>query len=128
MTTFGKKYPYCKCELFVYYKSSLNNNKSEYHLLSDSDDIKLNIYGYNKLYLIKINSLCNCELKNYLNYMNMKKFEVIEKLKELDIERENKEKKIIELKNINDEENLKNLELNKEIFKLKEKNLELQKK
>ena len=127
LTTFGKTYPFCKCELFVYYISSLNNNKSEYHLLSDSDDMKLNKYEYKKLYLIKVNSACNCELKNYLNYMNMKKFEVIEKLKELDIEGENKEKKNYRIKKYNDEETLKNLELNKEITKLKEKNLELQK-
>ena len=95
LTNFSKKYPYCKCLFFVYYKNSINSDKNKYKLLTTLDDKKLSEFEHSKLYLIKINSLCNCEFKTYSKYMIMKKFEIISKLKDLDINKEDKEKKFL---------------------------------
>ena len=107
MTNFGKKYPYCKCELSLY-----NKVKNSYHLLTNSDNSKLNEFKIDRFYLIKGKNRCDCEYKNYVKYMSLSKFDIIEKLKNLDDE-------ILELKQSN-RMNLKNEDLISENLKLKD--------
>ena len=81
MTTFSqkyKKYNFCKCVLSVYYKRSNN-----YVLLSRDVKKKLSDFKYKELFIIKTNTLCDCEFKMYKAFMNMEKFDVITKLKEV---------------------------------------------
>ena len=127
LTTFGRKYPYCKCVLFVYYKISSTFSHSKYHLLSDSDEKKLKEFNHNKLYLIKIDHLCDCEYKTYSKYMNMKKFEILEDLKNLDLANQENEKEIDELKKLKDKNESEIKALNDEIKKLKAENSSLKK-
>ena len=127
LTTFGRKYPYCKCVLFVYYKISSTFSQSKYHLLSDSDEKKLKEFNHNKLYLIKIDHLCDCEYKTYSKYMNMKKFEILEDLKNLDLANQENEKEIDELKKLKDKNESEIKALNDEIKKLKAENSSLKK-
>lgn len=80
MTTFSQKYKrynFCKCVLSVFYKKS-----NKYFLLSRDVKKKLSDFKHKELFLIKKNTLCDCELKMYKTYMNMEKFDVIAKLKE----------------------------------------------
>ena len=118
LTTFGQKYKYCKCELNVYYKISAYFSQNKYHLLSDSDNDKLSGYNHNKLFLIKINKICDCEYKNYSKYMIMQKFDVISKLK-------HSEKEISELEKYNDELKLLNEKSEMEIKEVIKENLKL---
>jgi hypothetical protein len=127
LTTFGRKYPYCKCVLFVYYKISSKFGHGNYHLLSDSDEKKLKEFNYNKLYLIKIDHLCDCEYKTYNKYMNMKKFEILADLKNLDIENKKNEEEIDKLTKIKYEQETQIKALNEEIQKLKDENSSLKK-
>ena len=127
LTTFGRKYPYCKCVLFVYYKISATFGPSKYHLLSDSDEKKLKEFNHNKLYLIKIDHLCDCEYKTYTKYMNMKKFEILADLKNLDIENKKNEEEIDKLTKIKYEQETEIKALNEEIQKLKDENSSLKK-
>ena len=41
LTSFGEKYHYCKCVLFVFYQISVSFMSTSFRLLSDSDDTKL---------------------------------------------------------------------------------------
>ena len=125
LTTFGQKYKYCKCELNVYYKISAYFSQNKYHLLSDSDNDKLSGYNHNKLFLIKINKICDCEYKKYSKYMIMQKFDVISKLKHSENKFSELEKYNDELKLLNEKSEMKieelireNLKLNEEIQKL----------
>ena len=81
LTNFGNKYQYCKCELFLYFKKI-----NSYRRLTQFDSDKLKDFIYEELYLIKITIPCNCDYLDYRNYMNMKKFDIIEKLKDLNKE------------------------------------------
>ena len=76
LKTFGQKSKFCKCTLFMYFKTS-----NIYHLLSRKDSSRLSEYGLYKLYLIKINSECNCEFKLYTKYMKMHTFDLIKEFK-----------------------------------------------
>ena len=76
LTTFGQKYKICKCVISVYYKKS-----KSYVLLSIDDKKKLSEFKPDKLYVIKTNTLCECEYKMLSKYMNMEKFDVIAELK-----------------------------------------------
>jgi len=76
LTTFGQKYKICKCVVSVYYKKS-----KSYVLLSIDDKKKLSEFKPDKLYVIKTNTLCQCEYKILSKYMNMEKFDVIAELK-----------------------------------------------
>ena len=76
LTTFGQKYKICKCVVSVYYKKS-----KSYVLLSIDDKKKLSEFKPDKLYVIKTNTLCQCEYKMLSKYMNMEKFDVIAELK-----------------------------------------------
>ena len=87
LTTFGKKYPLCKCEISIFYK-----NKNVYSPLSGNEDSKLSSLIIDKPYIIKIKNECHCEYKTYKNYMYIPKFEVIKRIKELDDEKNNLEK------------------------------------
>ena len=80
LTTFGqkyKKYNFCKCMLQVYYKKSKN-----YEILSKDTKKKLSQFKQEKLYVIRTNTLCDCEYKMYMDFMKMEKFDVIAALKD----------------------------------------------
>ena len=80
LTTFGQKYKqykFCKCMLSVYFKKSKN-----YEILSKETKKKLSQFKNDKLYLIRTNTLCDCEFKMYMDYMKMEKFDVIAALKD----------------------------------------------
>ena len=122
LTTFSQKYKrynFCKCVLSMFYKKS-----NKYFLLSRDVKKKLSDFKHKELFLIKTNTLCDCELKMYKTYMNMEKFDVITKLKEVsekanDLEEESKLKL---------EEYQKKLEkLQKELEETQKKFEELQK-
>ena len=122
LTTFSQKYKrynFCKCVLSDFYKKS-----NKYFLLSRDVKKKLSDFKHKELFLIKTNTLCDCELKMYKTYMNMEKFDVITKLKEVsekanDLEEESKLKL---------EEYQKKLEkLQKELEETQKKFEELQK-
>ena len=78
LTNFGYQYQYCKCQIAVYQKT---NNK--YKILSNSDSSKLSDFNYDNLYIIRTTKLCECEYK-FWKYSHMKKFEIIEKLIQLE--------------------------------------------
>ena len=79
LTNFGHKYRYCKCELYVFFK---NEKENSYRRLTEVDTNKLKDFFYDELYLIRVTIPCRCKYKKYLKYMNMKKFDIIKKLKE----------------------------------------------
>ena len=81
LTSFGEKYHYCKCVLFVFYQVSVSFMSTSFRLLSDSDDTKLKDKPYDKLFLIKRNVECNCMFKMYKDYMKMQKFNIIAELR-----------------------------------------------
>ena len=85
LTTFGHKFRFCKCVLFLYYKEKHHFSNSIYHLISKHDNKKIGEKKYSELYLIKTNVLCDCEYKMYSKYMNMNKFDILTELKRLDI-------------------------------------------
>ena len=125
LTTFGLKYPLCRCELTAYYK--LNN---EYCLLTTSDDIGLNSLRFDRLYLLKAKPQCNCEFKDYRNFMSISTINLIKKLKITDLEMKNSEidrKELkLEVENLR-EINRKYEELKKEHNILKNENEKLRK-
>ena len=41
LTTFGQKYKYCKCVLYLFYQEASTFKQTKYKLLSDSDEKKL---------------------------------------------------------------------------------------
>ena len=122
LTTFSQKYKrynFCKCVLSVFYKKS-----NKYFLLSRDVKKKLSDFKYKELFLIKTNTLCDCELKMYKTYMNMEKFDVITKLKEVS----EKANDLEEESNLKLEEYQKKLEkLQKELEETQKKCKELQK-
>ena len=69
LTNFSQKYPCCKCQISVYYK---DDNK--YHLIK-SDIMRLK--DNTELYIINIKSKCNCEYKDYKDYLTVPKFDII---------------------------------------------------
>lgn len=84
LLTFGKKYENCcPCVLFVYYLQSSLFDANKLILLSKDDNQKLSQFNYNRLYIIKRNCLCDCELKEYYKYMNMQKIDIIKELKNM---------------------------------------------
>ena len=116
LTTFGKKYHHCKCLLFLYYKTSQIFSQDRYNLFTKEDDKKLIDLEYDTLNLIKINGNCNCKYKDYNKLMIMKKFDIIEEYRQLDLS-----KKEIYADKINIEQ------LKKTIEELKEENNKLKK-
>ena len=115
LTNFGKQFNFCQCLLSLYYKSNSTFGQNKYHLLSDSDNKKLKEFNYDELYLIKVDALCDCEYKEYMKYMNMKKFDLITRLKKLEMQNKENENKIKEYEEIKP----KYLNLKEEIKKLK---------
>ena len=117
LTTFGHKYSNCcKCVLSLYCLVKKNYSL----LLNDDNKKKLSESKYDKLYLIKVNNLCDCELKMYNKYMNMDKFDLIAEIKKLYESNQ-------ELKNKNEEVNLDNLNLKSKIDELSKDNRKLKK-
>ena len=100
LTTFGQKYKFCKCLLFVYKRVSQIIGQNKYYLLSDDDKKKLNEFGTTNIYLIKNNIQCECEYKMFQNYMNMSKFHIIEKIKNLNNRKKELEQSELEKKQI----------------------------
>ena len=98
LTTFGQDFNYCKCVLSVYYKKGKN-----YQILSSDAKKKLSDFKQDKLYIIKTNTLCDCEFKEYDNYMNMEKFDIIKDLKSIEDEIEKLENSQINFKEIKKE-------------------------
>ena len=89
LRNYGEKYPYCKCQLSVFYKMD-----NKYLLLSEDEKTKLT---HKELYLIKIKPQCDCENKKYIEYMNRSKYDIIAEL----TEEIKKLKKTEEIKNLN---------------------------
>ena len=111
LLTFGNKYKYCPCVLFVYYLESSLFGNDKLILLSKDDNLKLSQFNHTHFYIIKRDSICDCEYKEYNKYMNMEKIDIIKELKNLknecskldDMEKQNEEyrKKIEELEKEN---------------------------
>ena len=116
LTTFGQKYKYCKCILDVYYL-----NKRVYQILSKDESKKLSDFNNIKqFYLIKTNSLCDCELKMYYEYINESKFDILSQFSKSKEEIENLQKLNKDIKSEKEKSNLKNEELINEIKQLKQ--------
>ena len=121
LTTFGHKYDKCcKCLLSLY-----SADRRNYTLLLDDDNTKkLSLYKYDKIFLIKVNALCDCEFKMYNKYMNMNKFDLISKIKELEGLYQIVNDNFKELEDSSKNENLNskkiNTELNEKVKKLTE--------
>lgn len=110
LTTFGHKYKKCcKCLLSLYSADKRNFNL----LLNDDNSRKLMECKYDKLFLVKVGALCDCEFKMYNKYINMNKFDLITKIKELEAYNIDNQQKIEDLFQRNKNENLKNLDLQK---------------
>ena len=111
LLTFGNKYKYCPCVLFVYYLESSLFSSDKLILLSKDNNLKLSQFNQTHFYIIKRDSICDCEYKEYNKYMNMEKIDIIKELKDLknecskldDMEKQNEEyrKKIEELEKEN---------------------------
>ena len=120
LSTFGKKYKYCKCLFSLYTKnSSVFFGPIKYKFLSNEHKKMLNEFNVTELYLIKTNALCDCEFKMYTKYMNMEKFDIIAKLKDIESQNKKYEKRIEDLKKSDDKKNSANDKLNKENSELK---------
>ena len=76
-------YQYCSCVLFIYYKLSEFLEEKKYILLTKDENTKLSNYKYNNLYIIKRDAICDCQLKEYINYMGRSKIDLIMDLKNL---------------------------------------------
>ena len=124
LTAFGHKYSNCcKCVLSLYY-----TEKKDYSLLlNDDNEKKLSESKYDKLYLIKVNKLCDCELKMYNEYMNMNKFDLITKIKKLEEDNQKSKRNYEDLEAFNNKVNLENLELKRKIDELSHDNRKLKK-
>ena len=119
LTTFGKKYQLCECEISILYKNNnsytplSSKDKLIYSPISGKDDSKLSGLAIDNIYIIKTKNECNCELKDFKKYIYMPKFELIKKFKELKEENNKLEK--------NSKEQISRIEqLEKENKKLKE--------
>ena len=119
LSTFGQKYKYCKCLFSLYTKNSSMFGPDKYKFLSNDHKKRLNEYDVQEFYLIKTNALCDCEYKMYTKYINMEKFDIIAKLKDLDLQNKKNEIEIEKLKKSNEKKNSANDKLNKENSKLK---------
>ena len=119
LSTFGQKYKYCKCLFSLYTKNSSIFGPDKYKFLSNDHKKRLNEYDVQEFYLIKTNALCDCEYKMYTKYINMEKFDIIAKLKDLDLQNKKNEIEIEKLKKSNEKKNSANDKLNKENSKLK---------
>ena len=119
LSTFGQKYKYCKCLFSLYTKNSSMFGPDKYKFLSNDHKKRLNEYHVQEFYLIKTNALCDCEYKMYTKYINMEKFDIIAKLKDLDLQNKKNEIEIEKLKKSNEKKNSANDKLNKENSKLK---------
>ena len=119
LSTFGQKYKYCKCLFSLYTKNSSMFGPDKYKFLSNDHKKRLNEYDVQEFYLIKTNALCDCEYKMYTKYINMEKFDIIAKLKDLDLQNKKNEKEIEKLKKSNEKKNSANDKLNKENSELK---------
>ena len=123
LTTFGYKFKFCRCVLFLYEKEKNFFSSNFYRRLSSHDNKKISESKHSELYLIKTNSLCDCEYKMYLKYMNMNKFDIITKLKQLDAINQENEKRIKEL-----EEKAKEHDVIKEENKISYENVKFEEK
>ena len=124
LTTFGHKYRnYCKCVLSLY----CIEKKNYCLLLQDDNKKKLSECKYDKLYLIKVNNLCDCEFKMYNKYMNMDKFDLIAEIKKLNEDKQKLEKTYEDLEASNNKVNLDNLNLKSTIDELSQDNRKLKK-
>ena len=112
------KFNCCKCMMKLYYKTSHTFSQNRYCILSNNENSKLKDFNYSELYLIVIKSKCDCEYKNYLPYMSMNKLDIIAKLKINDEKNRNDLMRLTELESEKKNLELKNEELNKEIFNL----------
>ena len=119
LSTFGQKYKYCKCLFSLYKKNSSMFGPDKYKFLSNDHKKRLNEYDVQEFYLIKTNALCDCEYKMYTKYIIMEKFDIIAKLKDLDLQNKKNEIEIEKLKKSNEKKNSANDKLNKENSKLK---------
>ena len=119
LSTFGQKYKYCKCLFSLYTKNSSMFGPDKYKFLSNDHKKRLNEYDVQEFYLIKTNALCDCEYKMYTKYIIMEKFDIIAKLKDLDLQNKKNEIEIEKLKKSNEKKNSSNDKLNKENSKLK---------
>ena len=119
LSTYGQKYKYCKCLFSLYTKNSSMFGPDKYKFLSNDHKKRLNEYDVQEFYLIKTNALCDCEYKMYTKYINMEKFDIIAKLKDLDLQNKKNEIEIEKLKKSYEKKNSANDKLNKENSKLK---------
>ena len=119
LSTFGQKYKYCKCLFSLYTKNSSMFGPDKYKFLSNDHKKRLNEYDVQEFYLIKTNALCDCEYKMYTKYIIMEKFDIIAKLKDLDLQNKKNEIEIEKLKKSYEKKNSANDKLNKENSKLK---------
>ena len=115
LTTFGQKYQFCRCEISVY-----NKVNKEYRRLSCNEESRLSQFNIERFYLIKTKNTCNCEFKEYNKYNTIPKFEIITKLKNLDIN-------ISKLEQSNERLTIKNSENRSKLEKLIAENLKLKK-
>ena len=119
LTTFGFKYPQCKCELSVYRKEN-----DKYIILSNSDDYLLRKFKVDHLYLIKAKIRCDCEFKKYFDYMTVEKFSLIKKLKILEETELQKEIKLLKNENMLLKKSINKLSKEDEIKERKNKKIE----
>ena len=111
LLTFGNKYKYCPCVLFVYYLETSIFELDKLILLDKKDNRKLSEFKYSHLYIIKRDFICDCEMKEYQKYMYMQKTDIIKELTDLkkeyskleNVEKQNKDliKKLEELEKEN---------------------------
>ena len=119
LSYFGKNYKCCLCVLYVYkYKSST------LYLLSRDETKKLSSFNIKDFYIVRINNVCDCQLKIYNFYYNKDKFDLIVDLKKLnddveklkkDIENLNKDKEALNNSNKNLLEKIKKITKEKEL-------------
>jgi len=111
----------------VYYKISKTFGRSRYHILSNDENKKLKEFNFTELYLIQVYATCNCELRQYSQYMKMNKFDIIVNLKDLDIQNKINIKRLKELEKSNETKKLENEKLIQEITQLKKEMEKLKK-
>ena len=109
----------CKCMMKLYYRTSHTFSQNRYCILSNNENSKLKDFNYSELYLIVY--------KNYLPYMSMNKLDIIAKLKINDEKNRNDLIRLTELESEKKNLELKNEELNKEIFNLQREIIKLKK-
>ena len=125
--TMSLRYQTCRCMMKVYYKISKTFGRSRYHILSNDENKKLKEFNFTELYLIQVYATCNCELRQYSQYMKMNKFDIIVNLKDLDIQNKINIKRLKELEKSNETKKLENEKLIQEITQLKKEMEKLKK-